>query len=161
MNMLRMKGKEGITMEFKICSSAFKDGGYLPSWYSSLGLNASPPFGWAAEPEGTRSLALICSSSRGEVLWVLWNIPNTIKTIYGRLPAESILPGGMCQGVNDLLCTGWTGPAEKQPDLSLTFMLFALDCVLDISDDDVSALALGSAMEGHILGETTVSCVYS
>lgn len=148
-------------MEFKICSSAFKDGGYLPGWYSSQGLNASPPFGWAEEPEGTRSLALICTSSEGKVLWVLWNIPDTIKTIYGRLPAESILPGGMCQGVNDFLCTGWTGPAEKLPDLSLNFMLFALDSVLDIPDEDVSALMLGSAMEGHILGEATVSCVYS
>ncbi len=148
-------------MEFKICSSAFTDGGYLPCWYSSLGLNASPPFGWAEEPEGTSSLALICSSSQGEVLWVLWNIPNTRKTIYGRLPAEGILSDGMRQGVNDLLCTGWTGPAEKLPDLSLTFVLYALDAILDISDGDVSAPLLESAMKGHILGETTLSCVYS
>ncbi len=148
-------------MEFKICSSAFTDGGYLPGWYTSAGLNASPPFGWAEEPEGTRSLALICSSSREKVLWVLWNIPIGKKTIYGRLPAESVLPGGMCQGVNDLLGIGWTGPAEKLPDLSLSFSLYALDLILNIADGDVSASILESAMKGHILGTAEVSCVYS
>ncbi len=159
--MLLHRGGERVTMEFKICSSAFTDGGYLPGWYASSGLNASPPFGWAEEPEGTGSLALICHSSRGRVLWVLWNIPNSRKTIYGRLPAERVLPGGMCQGTNDLLGTGWTGPAEKLPDLSLTFSLYALDQSLNIPDAEVTASMLESAMEGHILGETTVTCVYS
>lgn len=148
-------------MEFKVCSSAFADGGYLPGWYTSSGLNASPPFGWAEEPEGTESLALMCFSSRGKVLWVLWNIPNEKKTIYGRLPAEEVLPGGMRQGINDLLGTGWTGPTEKLPDLSLTFTLYALDQSLDIPDEDVTASVLESAMEEHILGEATVTCIYS
>ncbi len=102
-------------MAFKVCSSAFTDGGYLPDWYSSAGINASPPFGWAEEPDGTKSLALVCLSSQGNVLWVLWNIPTGKKTVYGRLPAERSLSSGMCQGVNDLLGIGWTGPVEKLP----------------------------------------------
>lgn len=148
-------------MEFKICSSAFTDGGYLPGWYASSGLNASPPFGWAEDPEGTMSLALMCTSSIDKVLWVLWNIPNSRKTIYGRLPAESILPSGMRQGLNDLLGIGWTGPAEKLPDLVLTFSLYALDESLDIPGEEVTADMLETAMEGHILGKATLGCVYS
>lgn len=148
-------------MEFKICSSAFTDRGYLPGWYALSGINASPPFGWAEEPEGTISLALICTSSRDKVHWVLWNIPNNNKTIYGRLPAESILPGGMCQGVNDLLGTGWTGPVEKMADLSFNFSLYALDLKLDLCEEEVTASILLEAMEGHILGVTSVSCLYS
>jgi Raf kinase inhibitor-like YbhB/YbcL family protein len=148
-------------MSFKVCSSAFKDGGYLPGWYSSSGLNASPPFGWAEEPEGTKSLSMICSSSQGKVLWVLWNIPNTRKTVYGRLPEKRDLSEGMCQGVNDILGTGWTGPVEKLPGLSLTFTLYALDTVLRIQETEVTAALLESAMKGHILGVATISCIYS
>jgi len=148
-------------MSFKVCSSAFKNGGYLPGWYSSSGLNASPPFGWAEEPEATESLSMICSSSLGKVLWVLWNVPNTRKTVYGRLPAQKSLSGGMCQGTNDLLGTGWTGPVEKLPGLSLTFTLYALDTVLHIPETDVTAELLETAMEGHIQGTATISCVYS
>ena len=85
-------------MAFKICSSAFSDGGYLPGWYSSSGLNVSPPFGWAGEPGGTKSLALICSSSRNRVRWVLWNIPNDSRTIYGRLPPSVICLGECIRG---------------------------------------------------------------
>jgi len=148
-------------MEFKICSSAFTSGGYLPGWYSSTGLNASPPFGWAGEPAGTRSLALVCTSSRGAVHWVLWNIPNGSKTVYGRIPAERDLPSGMHQGVNDFLETGWTGPIERLPDLSLTFKLYALDGHLSISQDAVTAAMLKAAFNGHLLGEATVTCAYS
>ena len=148
-------------MEFTVCSSAFTEGGYLPGWYTLSGLNASPPFGWAEEPKGTQSLSLICTSSSDNVHWVLWNIPNNKKTIYGRLPAEKALPGGMCQGVNDLLGTGWTGPAEKLPDLSLNFSLYALDRKLDIEEEEVTASILLESMKGHILGVTSVSCVYT
>lgn len=148
-------------MPFKICSSAFPDGGYLPGWYSASGINASPPFGWAEEPKGTKSFALICRSSKGMILWVLWNIPIEMKTIYGRLPAERDLPKGMHQGLNDLLAVGWTGPVEKLPDLSFKFSLSALDTLLDIPDKDVTAPMLESAMAGHKLKEASVSCVYA
>jgi Raf kinase inhibitor-like YbhB/YbcL family protein len=148
-------------MVFKICSSAFTDGGYLPGWYSSSGINASPPFGWAEEPEETKSLALICSSSAGKAHWVLWNIPTGRKTVYGRLPAETRLASGMCQGINDFLDTGWTGPAGKLPGFSLTFTLYALDRVLSIHDSNVDASVLKSAMGGHILGTAIICCVYS
>ena len=148
-------------MKFRICSSAFLDGEQLPEWYASSGINASPPFGWTEEPKGTRSLALICHSSTDKILWVLWNIPCDVKTVYGKLPAQRVLKGGMCQGVNDLLGTGWTGPPEKLPDLSLTFSLYALDLSLNIPDMEVTASMLLSAMEGHVLGKTKVVCVFS
>lgn len=160
MDMLFQWAGRGFIVAFKICSSAFTDGGYLPGWYSSAGLNASPPFGWVEEPKGTQSLAMICSSSKGKVLWLLWNIPNDRKTIYGRLPAEGTLPGGMRQGTNDLLETGWTGPLEKQPDLKLVFTLYAIDILLEIPEKEVDSSLLRSAMEGHVLKTATISCVY-
>lgn len=148
-------------MEFKVCSSAFENGGYLPGWYSAAGLNASPPFGWAEEPVGTKSLALICVSSNKKVHWVLWNIPLEMKCVYGRLPAERNLRDGIHQGVNDLLAVGWTGPIEKLPDFTLHFSLYALDSVISMEEDDVTAKMLEEAMAGHILGTATIECNYS
>jgi len=148
-------------MEFIVSSSAFEDGGYLPGWYSASGLNASPPFGWAEEPEGTKSFALVCVSSEGKVHWVLWNIPLDKKSVYGRLAAERNLSGGMHQGVNDLLATGWTGPIEKLPDFILHFTLYALDSVLNLEEQDVTADILEKAMDGHILGTAKLECNYS
>jgi Raf kinase inhibitor-like YbhB/YbcL family protein len=148
-------------LEFKICSSAFPNGGYLPGWYSSQGLNASPPFGWACEPGETRSLVIICRSSENKVHWLLWNIPPQRKTVYGRLPRDGRLSDGMCQGVNDFLETGWTGPLEKRDGFQLCFDLHALDCMLDITPESTDAKALEAAMKGHVLKSVQTSCIYS
>lgn len=148
-------------MEFKVCSSAFEDGGYLPGWYSASGLNASPPFGWAEEPLGTKSFAMICVSSNKKVHWVLWNIPIEMKSVYGKLSANRDLTDGMHQGVNDLLATGWTGPVEKSPDFFLHFTLYALDSVLTLDEKEVTAARLEEVMDGHILGTATLECNYS
>ncbi|HOP26909.1 MAG TPA: YbhB/YbcL family Raf kinase inhibitor-like protein [Candidatus Sabulitectum sp.] len=145
-------------MEFKLCSSAFCQGDHLPAWYCGAGLNASPPFGWDGEPEGTVSLALICRSSAGNVHWVMWNIPNTLKTIYGKQPSEGKLSDGIIQGVNDFGDTGWTGPEGRKEGMSLTLTLYALDSRLGLSDPAANAERLMASMKGHILKEASLTC---
>ncbi len=146
-------------MEFKVCSSAFNEGDFLPEWYSGTGLNASPPLGWDGEPANTASLALICTSSRNKVHWVMWNIPNTLKTVYGKLPRESVLEDGSHQGVNDFGEIGWTGPQDESENLGLSLRLYALDSRLDISGSAITAADLNAAMQGHILREASLCCV--
>ncbi len=146
-------------MEFKVCSSAFNEGEFLPEWYSGSGLNASPPIGWDGEPEGTVSLALICTSSRNKVHWLMWNIPNTLKTVYGKLPRDSVLEDGSRQGLNDFGEIGWTGPQGNSEDLRLKITLYALDRRLDISGSAIKAADLTVAMKGHVLREACLGCV--
>jgi hypothetical protein len=148
-------------MDFKLCSSAFADGDYLPAWYCADCQNASPPFGWDGEPEKTVSLAMVCRSSTGNVHWVMWNIPNTMKTVYGLQPVQKHLPDGIIQGVNGFGDTGWTGPAGEKKDLSLTFHLYALDRKLDLTGPDLNSESLQTAMEGHILKEASLTCACS
>ena len=148
-------------MDFKVCSSAFSDGDYLPGWYCGDCLNASPPLGWDGEPEQTVSLAVVCRSSAGNVHWLLWNVPNTLKTIYGKQPHGPSLPDGAVQGVNDFGDNGWTGPSGNKEGMSITVSLYALDKMLDLEGSGVNAEKLVSAMKGHILDEASLTCACS
>lgn len=148
-------------MGFKVCSSAFSEGDYLPAWYCGDCLNASPPLGWDGEPEATVSLAVVCRSSAGNVHWLMWNVPNTLKTVYGKQPKEGKLPDGSYQGVNDFGEVGWTGPSGRKEGMSVTITLYALDRMLDLSDPGANSEKLMSAMKGHVIDETSLTCACS
>ncbi|PIE51655.1 YbhB/YbcL family Raf kinase inhibitor-like protein [Candidatus Fermentibacteria bacterium] len=145
-------------MEFLVSSSAFSQGANLPCWYCASGLNSSPPLGWAGEPDGTVSLAVVCISSEEQVHWVLWNIPPDTKTIYGKQPAQRLLSNGIRQGINDYSRIGWTGPYEKKPGLTITVHAYALDTLIEEQESDLTADQLVRLMEGHILAEAELTC---
>ena len=142
-------------MAFKIVSSAFKDGGYMPPWYSRNRGDASPPIGWTDPPRKTVTLVLIvtCTDEKtGQEYchWVMYNISPRSRTIYGKQPRGSVSHDGTLQGVNSFGGIGWDGPADDIPEQELVFTLYALDCRLDLpggaSHHDVL-----DAMEGHVL----------
>ena len=142
-------------MAFKIVSSAFKDGGYMPPWYSRNRGDASPPIGWTDPPRKTVTLVLIvtCTDDKtGQEYchWVMYNISPRSRTIYGKQPRGSVSHDGTLQGVNSFGGIGWDGPADDIPEQELVFTLYALDCRLDLpggaSHHDVL-----DAMEGHVL----------
>lgn len=142
-------------MAFKIVSSAFKDGGYMPPWYSRNRGDASPPIGWTDPPRKTVTLVLIvtCTDEKtGQEYchWVMYNISPRSRTIYGKQPRGSVSHDGTLQGVNSFGSIGWDGPADDIPEQELVFTLYALDCRLDLpggaSHHDVL-----DAMEGHVL----------
>lgn len=89
----------------------------------------------------------------------MWNIPNTLKTVYGKLPRDSVLEDGSRQGLNDFGEIGWTGPQGNSEDLRLKITLYALDRRLDISGSAIKAADLTVAMKGHVLREACLGCV--
>lgn len=142
-------------MGFRIVSSAFKDGDYIPPWYSRNGGDSSPPIGWTDPPRRTVSLALIVTCTDRETgqeycHWVVYNIPPMLKTIYGRQPRGSVSHDGTLQGINTFGGIGWDGPAEDIPDQELIFTLYALNCRLDLPGGSSHHDVL-DAMEGHVL----------
>jgi len=148
-------------MEFLVCSSSFSNGDPLPIWYFDNDYNSSPPLGWIGEPENTVSLALICKSSEGRVHWVVWGISGTVRTIYGKQPGQKRVGQGIYQGVNDFGDTGWTGPVGRGEGISLEVHLYALDNDPVFSESEVTAEKLLTMIEGHVLKETSLSCVCS
>src|SRR5215467_6043491 len=120
---------EGATM--KITSSAFNEGGNIPSKFTCDGSDTSPPLQIAGVPSGAKSLVLIVDDpdAPGGLFthWLAWNIdPGT-----GRL-AEKGLPRGAIQGVNDFGRQGYSGPCPPSGTHRYFFRLFVLDQTLDL-----------------------------
>ncbi len=76
---IQTETKQEKTMELKITSSAFEEGGMIPKKYTCDGENVSPPLSWSNSPSGTKSFALICDDPDAPagiwVHWVVYNIP--------------------------------------------------------------------------------------
>ena len=157
----------GSSMTFSLTSSAFAEGGEIPTRYTCEGQDASPPLAWLEPPSGTKSLALIVDDpdapdpkapKRTWVHWVLYNLPPTT----GQLPeavAPNTLPTGTREGLNDWKRTGYGGPCPPIGRHRYFHKLYALDAVLpDLSQP--SKTQLEQAMRGHVLAQAELVGTY-
>jgi Raf kinase inhibitor-like YbhB/YbcL family protein len=146
----------GNTMEIKVTSSAFEEGGMIPSKYTCDGDDISPPLQWDAVPEGTKSVALISDDPDAPmgtwVHWVLFNWPADFKEITEDVPPDKTLPNGAKHGITDFRRIGYGGPCPPGGTHRYFFKIYALDKMLDL-DAGADKPALLKAMEGHILGQ--------
>ena len=143
-------------MQIKVTSSAFEEGGMIPSRYTCDGENVSPPLNWEQVPEATRTVALICDDPDAPmgtfVHWVLFNLPADTTELPEDFPDDETLPNGARQGISDFGKTGYGGPCPPSGTHRYYFKVYALDTKLDV----VSIMdkpTLLEAMEGHILAQ--------
>lgn len=95
-------------MSLTLTSSAFADGGEIPSRFTCEGDDVSPDLVWEQVPSGTRSLVLIvddpdapdpASPKMVWDHWLLYNLPPESRGLpVGVRPAD--LPQGTREGVN-------------------------------------------------------------
>ena len=156
--------KQNYTIELKINSSAFEEGGMIPEEYTCDGDNVSPELSWSGAPPETKSFALICDdpdAPAGEwVHWVIYNIPSSEKELHEGISADKKLYNGTMQGINDFREYGYGGPCPPGGTHSYYFKLYALDTTFDIQKD-VSKEVLLDAMKGHILAQGQLTGKYS
>jgi Raf kinase inhibitor-like YbhB/YbcL family protein len=140
----------------ELTSSAFKDGGMIPSKHTCDGQDVSPALKWPSVPDGTKSIALICDdpdASRGAfVHWVLYNLPADARELPEGASGDGTLPAGACQGTNDFGETGYNGPSPPGGTHRYFFKLYALDATVNLHAGARKADLL-QAMKGHILAE--------
>jgi len=143
-------------MEIKITSSAFADGGLIPSTYTCDGADISPPLQWDVAPEGTESIALICDDPDAPmgtwVHWVLFNLPAQTKELAENVSPDETLPNGARQGISDFGRIGYGGPCPPSGTHRYFFKIYALDMALDLQPG-ANKRQLLKTMEGHILGQ--------
>jgi len=143
-------------MEIKVTSTAFANGGMIPSEYTCDGDDISPPLEWEGVPEGTESIAVIADdpdAPRGTwVHWVLYNLPPETRGLEENVPVTAELDNGAKQGITDSARVGYGGPCPPSGTHRYFFRVYALDTVID-SGGSLDKARLLKAMEGHILAK--------
>jgi Raf kinase inhibitor-like YbhB/YbcL family protein len=154
----------GDNMNLKIYSSAFEDGGMIPSKYTCDGADISPPLAWSGLPEGTKSIAIINDDPDAPmgtwVHWVIYNIPPTAQGLAEDIKRVEKLPDGTLQGKNSWGRIGYGGPCPPGGTHRYFFKIYALDKMLNLKPGATKEELL-TAMKGHILAQAQFYGKYS
>jgi Raf kinase inhibitor-like YbhB/YbcL family protein len=154
-------------MTLMLKSSAFADGAAIPTKYTCLGQDVSPPLSWEGIPAAARSLALIVDDPDAPdpnapkmtwVHWVVYNMPPDVSGLAEGVTSQ-MLPPGAQEGKNDWQRTGYGGPCPPVGRHRYFHKLYALDSVLEGLNKPTKA-ELEEAMKGHIITQTELLGTY-
>jgi len=142
---------------FALSSSAFANGGSIPSEYTCDGASTNPPLAFVNPPAGTQSYALTMwdPDVPTKVLaqgyfnhWEAFNIPGTAM---GLDASSSVGTPGM-NGSNQLGYTGPCPPPQYAPaEHRYIFTVYALDSMLSLPQG-ATRQQIEAAVAGHVLG---------
>ncbi len=154
-------------MALTIRSSAFAEGGEIPTQYTCEGADRSPPLTFSGVPPAARSLALIVDDPDAPdpkapkmvyVHWVLHDLPPDAGGL-AEAVQPAALPAGARVGRNDFGRSGYGGPCPPIGRHRYFFKLYALDAMLG----DLGPLTkprLLQAMKGHVVEEAQLMGTY-
>ena len=151
----------------KLESTAFREGGEIPSTYTCEGRNISPPLAWSGVPTDARSLVLIIDDPDAPdpnaprmtwVHWVLYNIPINTNGLAEGVSADT-LPQGAEEGLNDWKKVGYGGACPPIGRHRYFHKLYALDAQLHGLIKPTKT-TLENAMKGHIIEQTALMGTY-
>ncbi|HXH50444.1 MAG TPA: YbhB/YbcL family Raf kinase inhibitor-like protein [Terriglobia bacterium] len=142
---------------FRIESSAFKEGAFIPARFSCQGENVSPSLKWTDPPAGTRSLALIVDDPDAPggtwTHWVVFNLPAQTRAMDENAPKGDELPKGGLQGLTSFGSVGYGGPCPPPGKAHRYFFkLYAADTSLSLKPGTAREEVV-AALKGHTLGE--------
>ncbi len=147
-------------MALTLKSSVFENGAEIPARYTCEGDDVSPPLNWEGVPEVARSLVLIVDDPDAPdprapktvwVHWVLYNIPPDINSLAEHITSVTLPPGAI-EGINDWNHHGYGGPCPPIGRHRYFHKLYALDIVLEGSNQQTKA-DVEAAMYGHIIAQ--------
>src|SRR4029077_2479117 len=145
--------------KMKITTTAFQEGGNIPSKFTCDGADANPPLRFEGMPAEAKRLALIVddADALGGLFtrWLILNIDPTTTTV-----EENSAPANGVQGKNDFGKSGYGGPCPPSGTHRYFFKIFALDRQLDLAAGSKRA-QLDAQMRGHILAQGELMGRYS
>jgi len=160
-----LHAEENMTLTLR--STAFTNGGEIPSKYTCEGEDLAPPLEWDGVPEKTRSLVLIIDDPDAPdpkaprmtwVHWVLYNIPpDTIGLPEGLTSVD--LPSGTEEGLNDWKRSQYGGPCPPVGRHRYFHKLYALDTILKGMAMPTKT-QIETAMRGHVIAKTELVGTY-
>jgi Raf kinase inhibitor-like YbhB/YbcL family protein len=151
-------GSFGAGAKMKVTSSAFQEGGNIPSKFTCDGGNASPPLQIAGVPSQAKTLVLIADDPNAPgglfIHWLVWNIPPQTNSI-----AEGSAPKGV-HGTNDFGKSRYGAPCPPSGSHRYYFRVFALDRELTLPAG-AKRSQLDGAMKGHVVAQGELMGRYS
>lgn len=142
---------------FTLSSPAFSTGSAIPTVFTCLGQNISPPLVIENPPTNTQNFVLIARNSSNtesdKVYWLVWNIDKDVRTIN-----QNSLPTGASQGLNDDKQPGYHGPClnESNTYAYYTLELYALNDTLNLPVDTTYDRAIAT-MNGKVIARTILT----
>ena len=154
-------------MSFELTSTAFANGGEIPSKYTCEGRDVSPALAWRGAPSGTQSFVLIVDDpdapdpAAPKMTWVHWVVFNLPAATTG-LPEDAGaagLPAATVVGLNDWKKASYGGPCPPIGRHRYFHKLYALDAPLTL-DGGATKSQVEAAMRGHVLGSVELVGTY-
>jgi Raf kinase inhibitor-like YbhB/YbcL family protein len=154
-------------MTLTLTSTAFEDGGDIPTQYTCDGADQPPPLAWSGVPPNAKSLVLIvddpdapdpAAPKRVWVHWVVYNLPPND----GDLPEgvkRADLPHGAIEGVNDSRRQGYDGPCPPIGRHRYYFKLLALNTMLP-NMGPATKSQIEDAIRGHVVDSAELMGTY-
>ena len=154
-------------MGLSLTSTAFKEGGPIPTKYTCDGADQSPPLAWSGIPQGTAAFALIADDpdapARTWVHWVIYDVPAVsggIPENVSKVEAPKEIKGAV-QGRNDSHGVGYGGPCPPPGSAHRYFFkLYALAAPLGLRPG-ASKQDVERAMGGHVLATAQLMGTYA
>lgn len=148
--------------EFSISSSGIKPDGSLSIEFTGEGEGVSMPLEWTNIPEGAKFFALnlwhlphATDTTEVKSYWVVYNIPSEIKSIPKNAKGFGVV------GYNDKNQTAYDPMKSKGPGVKeYNLTIYALSEKLEFNNGNVYRADLLKAIEGKILGESTLKYTY-
>jgi phosphatidylethanolamine-binding protein (PEBP) family uncharacterized protein len=148
--------------EFSISSSGVKPDGSLSIEFTGEGEGVSMPLEWSNVPKGTKYFAINLwhlphptDPTEVKSYWVVYNIPANIKSIPKNAKGFGIV------GYNDKDQTAYDPMKSKGPGVKeYKLTIYALAEKLEFNNDKVYRADLLKAIEGKVLGESTLKYTY-
>lgn len=155
----KVSGKDYInpSVNLKITSDAFEEGGFIPKNYTGKGEDMSPPLKFEELDPNAKTIAIIVDDldTPMGVLnhWVIWNIPASFTEIPEGVPKEDTVKilGNAIQGKSGYGGKHYyRGPLPPFGTHRYVFKVYVLDKVFDL-DKDTNKAGLQKAMKDHVL----------
>ncbi len=108
----------------RLTSPAFENGAAIPSDFTCVGDDVSPPLAWTGVPAGTAELAVVVRDpdADGFVHWVIAGLsPDLGGVARGNPPSQAV------EELNDFGRQGWSGPCPPSGTHNYDFRIYALD----------------------------------
>src|SRR5262245_46282373 len=116
-----------------VTSTAFRDGGSIPTKYTCDGAGVSPPVAWTGTPGDAKALALVVDdpdAPRGTFThWVLLDLDPAVASIQ-----EGTTPTGAKQANNSAGKASYAGPCPPSGTHHYRFTVYALSEATNLAD---------------------------